>query len=366
MGNHGGKPASDLSTVASAPLPGGSHVLRSTDEPGDPSFHQYFPDSLAEACAEVLAGGRKLGVGKLTHPLPAGLHLRAEQHTPHATTLLLADDGDTDCYALTLPRRVWPGSATGEEPLSTLIGRYAPELVGRLQTRIQRRDYTLGSVHRLPCVPNAYEMTRDHAEAQYFSHAHKILLGQTVRYLHDSLLMAFPYEWVPADEIRRELEERLDAHLTRAPGLAQHEDWIRDCYRRLTGEMLVQRIHGTIHYERIWLNDDHWVIGGWEERHRPDSPLRDLAAIFRGIFWGCSDNPTWCEKAIDSVFEGYGEPLLTLPFSLFVLDTVCGEIAGLTPPPEGSQSDPLEFLVWFRGTLMANLDRMEQSAFQRG
>ena len=129
---------------------------------------------------------------------------------------------------------------------------------------------------------------------------------------------------------------------------------------------------------REWLTPDAVtgliaLSGGWEgdvhlsqeERAHPGSPLEDLATLFRGIFWSCNDNPSWCEKAIDSIFQGYGEPLISLPFSLFVLDKVCAEIAGLASPPEGSGSDPVEFLVWFRGAFMANLHQMEQSAFHR-
>lgn len=381
MGTHGGKPPSELLAITSTPLPGGVHVLRATDEPGDLSFRQLFLDeageqpldSLADACAEILAGGRTMGAGKLTHPLPEGLSLRAEEHAPHAITLILADAADTECYAVTLLRHVRPGSSNEQESLSTLIGRHSPELVGTLETKIQWRDYILGIVHRLPCVPNAYEMTRSHVQAQYFSHEHKVLLGQTIRYIHDSLLMAFPYEWVPATEISRQLEERLDTYLAHAPELAGYEKWIRDCYRRLDGEMLVQRIHGTINCEHVWLNDDHWVIGGWdgevhlplEERNCYGSPLQDLAALFRGIFWACEENPSWCEKALASIFEGYGEPLPTLPFGLFVLDRVCAEIAGLDTPPGDSGSDPMQFLAWYQGAFMSNLHRMEQSAFQR-
>lgn len=381
MGNNGVKSSSDPSALRSFPLPGGKHVLQASADPGDGSFRQLFLDdtgthpldSITDACQEILRGGQVLGAGRLTHPLPAGLILRAEEHTSHAITLTLSDEANTECYAVTLLRRVWPDSPTEQESLSTLIGRYSPELVSTLEMTIQWRDYILGTIHRLPCVPNAYEMTRSHIRAQYFSHEHKVLLGQTIRYIHDSLLMAFPYEWVLATEIRQELEENLDTYLSHAPELRPHEHWIRDCYRRLHGEMLTQRIHGHLNWEHVWLDDDHWVIGGWEgdvhlsqeERAHPGSPLEDLATLFRGIFWSCNDNPSWCEKAIDSIFQGYGEPLISLPFSLFVLDKVCAEIAGLATPPEGSGSDPVEFLVWFRGAFMANLHQMEQSAFHR-
>ncbi|RSZ62405.1 hypothetical protein EAH68_09715 [Corynebacterium hylobatis] len=367
--------------MASVPIPGGVHVLQASDEPESASFRQLFLDdtgerpldSLADVCSGIMAGGKTMGAGTLTSPLPGGLELRAEEHRPHAITLILADAVDTECYAVTLFRRVWPVSTAEQESLSTLIGRHSPELVSTLGTKIQWYDCILGTIHRLPCVPNAYEMTRTHVEAQYFSHTHKVLLGQTIRYIHDSLLMAFPYEWIPATEICRELEDRLDTYLSRAPELRQHETWIRDCYHHLNGEMLIQRIHGHLNYERLWLDDDHWVIGGWdgdlhlphEERARHGSPLQDLAAVFRGLFWACGDNHAWCEKAVVSIFEGYGEPLPSLPFSLFVLDKVCAEIAGLDTPPEGSGSDPMEFLVWFRGDFMANLHRMEQSAFHR-
>lgn len=377
MGTSGGQTPSHLSTVASVPLPGGTHVLKASGEAGDLSLHQFLLDDTGAHPlpnpAAVLRGGDTLGTGTLTTPLPEGLELRSTQRTPHATTFILADEEDTECYALSLPHRVWPRSGAEQESPATLIGRHAPELIGTLETRIQRRDYILGTVHRLPCVPNAYDMTRGHVDAQYFSHKHKVLLGQTIRYLHDSLLLAFPYEWVPATGIRRELEERLDNYLHRAPELAPYEDWIRDCHRRLDGELLIQRIHGSLDFRHVWLDDDHWIIGGWdsslhlprEERHPHGSPLQDLAVLYRNIFWASTSNPSWGEKAITSIFEGYGEPLITLPFNLFVLDHVCAEIAGLATPPESSGSDAMEFLAWYQDALTANLHRMEQSSFHR-
>lgn len=365
MGSH-------LRTVSSAPIPGGAHVLQSTEEHGDLSLHQSFLDetgtqplaSLADSLGEVIAGGEEFGVGKLTNALPPGLSLLKEQHTPTAIHLILGDEEGTQRYDLTLLRRVWLATVTELEPLSILIGRHSPGLIAYLETSLQWRDYVLGFILRMPVGPNAFEMTRTHVAAQFFSHEDKILLGQTVRYLHDSLLMSLPHEWVPAAQISRQLQERLDGFVARAPELAEYEPWIRECYDRLTGEMFVQRIHGNLSFEYIWLNEDHWIIGNWEG-DVPGSPLHDLAVLYRNIFCACHDSPAWGEKAIESISRGYGEPVSTLPFSLFVLDTICEEIAGLRTPPEGNLSDPLEFLAWFQGDLLGNLDRMEPSAFQR-
>lgn len=368
-------------TVASAPIPGGSHILQSTGEPGDLSLCQSFLDetgeqpldSLADSLAEVIAGGKNFGVCKLTNAFPPGLSLLKEQHTPTAIHLIFADEEDTERFHLTLLRHVWPATITEPESLSILIGRHSPELIACLETSIQWRNYLFGFILRMPDGPNAFEMIRTHVAAHSFSHEDKILLGQTIRYLHDSLLMSLPHEWVPAAEISRQLQERLDGFVVRAPELTEYEPWIRECYDRLTGEMFVQRIHGNLSCENIWFNEDHWIIGNWEgdvrlpqqERHLSGSPLYDLAVLYRSIFCACHDSPAWCEKAMESIFEGYGEPILTLPFSLFVLDTICEEIAGLRTPPEGNLSDPLEFLAWFQADLLANLDRMEPSAFQR-
>lgn len=370
----------DLSVVTSAPVPGGAHLLMSADAPGDASLHQFFlgedgqpPDRLAELFAAALTEGTALGAGQLRGVVPQGLRGRGKSVTDHHTEIALVDADGTERYILTLYRRTWPQDTSGPEMLSDLVGEHAPELVGRIETQVNGRRYTLGTVRRSPAGDSALDLTVARVAARYFSHSDSFEIGRTIRYVHDSLLMAFPHRWVPAGDIARKLEERLDGFVTRDPALAGHAGWIREAYRSLSGEMLVQRIHGNLTAEHIWLEDDHWVIGGWEgdvrlprgERIPMGSPLYDLAALQGSLYIIARAEPPWHVKAMRSLCQGYGEPLNTLPMNLFTLDTACNLVADPATPADYRDTILGSVLESFRTRVMPVGDRMEPSAFHR-
>ncbi|MDO5512921.1 MAG: hypothetical protein Q4F73_09280, partial [Corynebacterium sp.] len=258
--------------------------------------------------------------------------------------------------------------------LSTIVGPFSPEIVARIELEIDDATYVLATMRRLPRGVNALDYTREGLAAQVVSHTQGIELGRTLRFLHDSLLLAFPYEWASAAEHMQRLEDRLDDFVHMAPRLAEYAPWIRDWYRSLDGEMLVQRLHGNVNLKQMWLGpDERWVIGGWagevvapmEERARLGCPLEDLASLQRSMFWACRGNKAWCIKAMAAIFEGYGEPMMSALFSAFVLDRACKEVAEETMSADGEPDLPFEFLEWFREVALPTRETMEPSSFLR-
>ncbi|WP_156228679.1 hypothetical protein [Corynebacterium comes] len=367
----------NLSRVISTPVPGGVHVLMTTGTPDDDSLYQYFLDDAGHHPLDDLAGkfgaaltrGETLGAGLFRGGIPPDLTCRATTHTDHHIDMVLVDGDGAEKFMLTSYRRAWPTDTSELEMLSDLIGPHAPELVGRIEVEVHGHRYTLGTIRRIPTGITGHDMSASRIRAQYFSHEDSLAVGRTIRYVHDSLLMAFPYRWVPAQAIGRRLEERLAGFVSREPALAEHAPWIRDSYRSLTGEMLIQRIHGNLTAKHIWLEDGRCVVGGWEgdvrlprrERIPMGSPFHDLATLQSTTFSACGYDVPWLKKVMTSFFEGYGEPMLTLPMSLFILDTTCWDAA--TP---GHRDGNLgEFLAWFRENIVPVFDQMEPSVFHR-
>lgn len=380
---------STMTTVMSAPVPSGTHVLMTAGTPGDDSLYQFIdlsyadwkPDTekpdlgdvTAQMCRTLHSSGF-FGLGKFHGRFPEKLGSVRMVRGPHWTDLYCTDEEGADKFILSVYRRVWPGIPHEVQVLSTLTGSYSPDLIGHLEVEHGGQPYVLGAVRRLPTGINAFDYSRMGAEAHVFSHAQGIDLGQTLRYIHDSLLLAFGYEWQPATTVAAQLEERLDDLVARAPVLAEYAPWIRDWYRSLRGEVFVQRLHGNMSLRRMWFEDDgSWFIGGWEgdlrlpleERVVTGCPLSDFATLQRSLFWACLGNKPWCMKTMGAIFEGYGEPMQTRLFSAYVLDRAAQEVVEHTSSPVGQPEVALEFFTWFVDNALPNRDQMQPSQFHR-
>ncbi|MCF7550337.1 aminoglycoside phosphotransferase [Pseudonocardia sp. WMMC193] len=116
-------------------------------------------------------------------------------------------------------------------------------------------------------------------------------LGETVAVAHRELAQALGTGVRPADELRAQLETRLDAVVSQVPELAPHEKGIRAVYARLTGDIAVQRVHGDLHLGQTLRTPKGWLLIDFEgepatplpERRRMDSPLRDVAGMLRSF-----------------------------------------------------------------------------------
>lgn len=371
---------STLTTVRSAPVPGATHILKSSGTPGDDSLYQFLvhdddaPADFSPDLLRAIADHASCGLGTFRGRLPDDISAVRVVREPLKTDLYCADARGVERSVLTFYRRVWPGIPHEVQVLSTLVGPYSPDLIGHLEVEHDGATYILGTARRLPTGINAFEYSKRGAAAHVFSHSQGIILGQTLRFVHDSLLLAFPYEWRPASEVAAEFEARLDGFVDKAPVLAEFEPWIRDWYRSLEGEILEQRVHGSASFRRVWLEDDHtWFIGGWEgdlrlpleERATNSCPLSDLATLQRSLFWACRGNKPWCIKTMESIFEGYGDPMMSRLFSAYVLDRACEELVEHSSVPDGEPEVCIEFFHWFVEYALPMRESMQPSQFIR-
>lgn len=362
----------DVTIIASADIPGGRHVAGFSQDPDDHALYQFLlGDGSEPISADVVAtgfdiarevsSGDLVGIGTFLGSLPESLCFVRSTRDDYRIDIYLTDDEewpDIEKYALTFYRRVWPGIPHEVELLSTLIGSYSPDLIGRIEFTHEGRSYVLGTLRRLPIGINAWHRARHDAQAQMYSHSEGVQLGKTLRLIHDSMLMAFGYEWVPTASVARRLSKRLDYFTEGTPSLTPFIPLIRKWYQLPDGEVLVQRVHGNICLEQLWLEEDSWLIGGWEgdirlpmpERIVPGCSLEDLASLVRSLYWASGGNTAWCTETMRAVTEGYGHPLLSPLLFAYVLDKICEEIYIETHRPDGQPDVPLRFLEYFRAS----------------
>ncbi|MDO5668745.1 MAG: hypothetical protein Q4G50_01950 [Corynebacterium sp.] len=377
----------DLRQVSIHRFPEGNHVVMELEDEDDESLYQFLVDdnggyidatSFDESkLLTVLHNGKTVGGGVFVGHAPGELFYVDHSRDTYRIDLYVTDDSeraDVAKYVVSLYRHIWPGLPVEVEALRTLTGPYSPDLLGHFEYRHKNRTYVLGTLRRLPQGVNAFEQTKQEVAAQVISHSQCSNLGQTLRYIHDSFLMAFPYEWVPAETVALRLIDRLDIFVAAAPELAPYESWIREWYEHLSGSMLVQRLHGNINLREMWIEEDSsWFIGGWEgdvrlpieQRTLSGSPLEDLATLQRSMFWACGGNKAWCIQAMGAIFDGYGEPMMSVPFSAFVLDRACEELVREKDGEDGKPELPLAFLEWFRENALETRPQMAPSEFMR-
>ncbi|MDO5668744.1 MAG: hypothetical protein Q4G50_01945 [Corynebacterium sp.] len=378
----------DLKIVASSNVPGARHVAGFSPDPDDPTLYQFLldenfqmvkDDALATGfdIARGVSSGDFVGIGTYLGSMPESLCFVRSTRDENRIDIFLTDDEqwpEIEKYAFTFYRRVWPGVPPEVELLSTLIGSYSPDLIGRIELTTQDRTYILGTLRRLPSGMNAWNQVRNHAAANMYSYADGFQLGKTLRLIHDSMLMAFGYDWIPAACVTERLSERLDRFAESTPVLIPFAPMIREWYRLLDGEVLVQRTHGNICLEQLWLEeDDAWLIGGWEgdirlsvpERIVPGCALEDLASLQRSLFWASEGNLAWCTEMMKSIMEGYEHPLISPLLFVYVLDKICEEVYIETHRTGGQPLVPLEFLEFFRATAPPFTMNNTQSEFLR-
>jgi maltokinase len=127
----------------------------------------------------------------------------------------------------------------------------------------------------------------DQVGGDFAGEAHR--LGEAVASIHGTL----------GDELGREIDkppvEHMVARLADAaaaiPELAQHFDAARAILERASNPTIIQRIHGDLHLGQALRTPRTWIIIDFEgepgqpieERRRPDSPMRDVAAMLRSF-----------------------------------------------------------------------------------
>jgi len=129
----------------------------------------------------------------------------------------------------------------------------------------------------------------------FASEAHR--LGHAVATVHADLATALGSFPAPAgylDELADRMHSRLAGVLAQVPELAPHGAALRaafDAVRKLTGPVLIQRLHGDLHLGQVLRSVTSWVLIDFEgepmaplaERIAPASPLRDVAGMLQSF-----------------------------------------------------------------------------------
>lgn len=127
----------------------------------------------------------------------------------------------------------------------------------------------------------------DQVGGDFAGEAHR--LGEAVASVHRTL----------GDELGREIDKppvemmikRLQAAADAVPDIARHVGAATEILQRATNPTIIQRVHGDLHLGQALRTPENWIIIDFEgepgqpidERRRPDSPMRDVAAMLRSF-----------------------------------------------------------------------------------
>ncbi|MEJ6014408.1 phosphotransferase [Corynebacterium sp. H127] len=180
-----------------------------------------------------------------------------------------------------------------------------------------------------------------HFASESRSFAHEAgYVGTALRGVHRDLAAAFGTQTVPAEQVVRQLEQRLDNLVAQASVLAPYRGAIRAAYKMAAqGSTEVQRIHGDAHLGQILCTPDRYLFIDFEgeparplaERRGNFSPLQDLAGLIRSFGYaahftnGLADPEGWAAECSAAMLESYGiqpSPLL----DALVLDKALYEV----------------------------------------
>lgn len=325
--------------VSETPFEGGTHLLLDTAD----GLVQLFLDDAgneilpghANAYGSALAAGAPLGAGELHGEMPAGLTGRPLPGDRDNTLLVYSDDQLRDRVVVKVYRHPTPGPHPEVEVLSTIPSTHVPTLLGHVSILINGEPHILATVQEHLSGTDGFEYSQSMAQAQMFSHRAAQRFGETLRLVHDSLAMAFPTRTVPASEIGQRFEQRLEDLVPRLPELEGHTDWIRDFYRSLDGEVLLQRIHGNLGPGHTLFDETDWKFldfSGdpalpWEQRRDLAASVHDLVGPIGMLQSAGQGQPRWIRMCLAAVLEGYGIPDGSPLLAAYVTDSTLHRLA---------------------------------------
>lgn len=206
------------------------------------------------------------------------------------------------------------------EMLSQLSGPHFPSLLGHVTLDLDEKTYTLSAVESFNAGEKGSEIAKQNSSAGFYEHNDLMKLGQTVRYMHDALAMAFPTDSLPRHYMGDHLWELFDILLADHPHLEEYRSHIAALIDGMPEEFPVQRIHGNLRLEVTLYDEGQWTIIDFEESvpypgaAELRSPTDDIAGIVGSLRSHGANNPMWCENVVRSFLEGYGQDKITPTF----------------------------------------------------
>jgi maltokinase len=232
----------------------------------------------------------------------------------------------------------------GSHEVAPLLGAIEGELDGEPMTVAMLQEYASNSADgwsmALASVRDLLaeaDLRADEVGGDFAGEAHRI--GKTVAAVHLELAAALgtqPLDGRRTAEIQEWMLDRLDRAAAAVEGVAEQRDAIAEVLRGVTaaGPSTVQRIHGDLHLGQELRTPTGWLVIDFEgepskslaDRVRPDSPLRDVAAMLRSFDYAAfhqlgereqvTDDPDpqlerraqeWAERNRSAFCDGYAE-----------------------------------------------------------
>jgi maltokinase len=154
------------------------------------------------------------------------------------------------------------------------------------------------------------DLRPDEVGGDFAGEAHRI--GKTVGAVHLELAAALgsrPLDAAGAAEIEAWMLERLERAGAAVEGVAEQHDAIAAVLRGVgtAGPSTVQRIHGDLHLGQELRTPTGWLVIDFEgepskslaDRVRPDSPMRDVAAMLRSFDYAAFHQLLDWEQSVD-------------------------------------------------------------------
>lgn len=238
----------------------------------------------------------------------------------------------------------------GSHEVAPLLGAIEGELDGEPMTVAMLQGYASNSADgwsmALASVRDLLaeaDLRADEVGGDFAGEAHRI--GKTVAAVHLELAAALgthPLDARAASEIEAWMLDRLDRAAEAVPGVAEQRDAIADVLRGVTAAepSTLQRIHGDLHLGQELRTPTGWLVIDFEgepskslaDRVRPDSPMRDVAAMLRSFDYAAfhqlaeweqsADDPDpqlerraqeWADRNRAAFCDGYAEATGTDP-----------------------------------------------------
>jgi maltokinase len=219
-----------------------------------------------------------------------------------------------DAAIFKLFRRILPGHNPDLEVARALRGvscQHVPTLLGDITGRLDERKpvsyamltaYAVNSANGWAMATASVrdlmaeqDLRADEVGGDFAAEAYR--LGEAVAAVHSDLARALGTDTMNGDNLSTmagRMRARLSSAMAVVPDLAAYQEPLRQAYDALDTTAVpvpTQRIHGDLHLGQVLRTPTDWLLIDFEgepllplaERVKPDSPLKDVAGMFRSF-----------------------------------------------------------------------------------